>query len=261
MKSRKYKTDLTDKQWAIISCYLPEQKGPGRKPKYDMREIINAILYLLHTGCQWVMIPHDFPPWYSVYYRFSRWRKDGTWFLLHQALHQELRQSEGREPEPTAAIIDSQSVKASKVAETRGFDGNKKIKGRKRHLVTDTLGFPLAVKVHDANLADGKQAFDLLNIMFFWFISVQVIWADAAYRGALALWLLAAHQCRLEIAPTLKGQGFQPVPKRWIIERTFGWLQWSRRLSMDYEVYADTAETMVYLASIKIMLGRLAAIL
>ena len=193
-----------------------------------------------------------------MYYRFNKWRKDQTWFLIHQALHQELREHVGKEPEPTAAIIDSQSVKTAKPAATRGFDGHKKVNGRKRHVAADTLGFPLAVKVHDANLSDGKQAFEVLEALFFWFISIQVIWADAAYKGEPALWLLAAHQCRLEIAPTLKGQGFKVIPKRWIIERTFGWLQWSRRLSMDYEVYPDTAETMVYLASLKIMLNRLA---
>lgn len=223
-----------------------------------MREILNAILYVVHTGCQWALLPHDFPPWYSVYYRFNKWRKDQTWFLIHQALHQELREDAGKHPEPSAAIIDSQSVRTSKLAATRGFDGHKKVNGRKRHVAADTLGFPLAVKVHDANLPDGKQAFDVLESLFFWFASIQVIWADAAYKGELALWLLAAHQCRLEIAPTLKEQGFKVIPKRWIIERTFGWLQWSRRLNIDYEVYPDTAETMVYLASLKIMLNRLA---
>lgn len=257
MKKR-YKTDLSDEQWKLISRYLPQRQGPGRKPKYDMREIINAILYVVHTGCRWAMIPHDFPPWYSVYYRFNKWRKNQTWFLIHQVLHRQLREHAGKEPEPTAAIIDSQSIKTSKFAETRGFDGNKKINGRKRHVAADTLGFPLAVKVHDANLPDGKQAFNVLESLFFWFSSIQKIRADAAYRGDLALWLLAAHQCRLEIASTLKGQGFQVVPKRWIIERTFGWLQWSRRLRTDYEVYPDTAETMVYLASLKILLRRLA---
>ena len=223
-----------------------------------MREIINAILHVVHTGCQWAVIPHDFPPRYSVYCRFNKRRKDRIWFLIRQILHQQLREHIGKEPEPTAAIIDSQSVRTSKLAETRGFDGNKKVSGRKRHVAADTLGFPLTVKVHDADLSDGGEAFDVLESLFLWFVSIQVIRADAAYRGDLALWLLAAHQCRLEIAPTLKGQGFQVVPKRWIIERTFGWLQWSRRLNLDYEVYPDTAETMVYLASLKIILRRLA---
>ena len=223
-----------------------------------MREIINAILYVAHTGRRRAVIPHDFPPWHSVCYRFDKWRKDRTRFLIHQILHQQLREHVGKEPEPTAAIIDSQSVRTSELADTRGFDGNRKVNGRKRHVVSDTLGFPLAVKVHDANLSDGKEAFDLLESLFFRFISIQVIRADAAYRGDLALRLPAAHQCGLEIAPTLMGQGFQVVPKRWIIERTLGWLRWARRLSVDYEVYTDTAETMVYLASLKIMLNRLA---
>ena len=224
-KKQRYKTDLTDKQWKLISRYIPQQKGAGRKPKYDMREILNAILYVVHTGCQWAMIPHDFPPWYSVYYRFNTWRKDQSWFLIHQALHQELREHAGKQPEPSAAIIDSQSVRTSKLAETRGFDGHKKVNGRKRHMAADTPGFPPVVQVHDADLSDSRQASDVLEALFFWFISIQVIWADAAYKGELALWLLAVHQCRLEIAPTLKGKGFKVIPKRWIIERTFGRLQ------------------------------------
>ncbi|XOF34044.1 MAG: transposase [Candidatus Electrothrix sp. YB6] len=188
---------------------------------------------------------------------FQQMEKRTDLISTHQALHQLLREKEGRNPEPTAAIIDSQSVKASGAGETRGFDGNKKINVRKRHIAAGTSGIPLVVKVHDANLSDGRQAFDVPEALFFCFISIRVLWADAAYRGDLALWLPAAHLCRLEISPTPKGQGLQIVPKRWILERTFEWLQWSRRLGIDYEVYPDTAETMVYLASIKIMLNRL----
>ena len=257
MERKHYTTDLSDKQWEIVSKYIPEKKGAGRKPKYEKREIINAIFYVVHSGCQWAMLPHDFPPWYSVYYHFRKWQKNGNWFLIHQALHQELREKEGKQPEPTGAIIDSQSVKTSKVAETRGFDGNKKVKGRKRHLVVDTLGFPLVVKVHDANLSDSQQAFSILETLFFWFITIRILWADAAYRGELVPWLLATYQCQLEIAPTLETKGFRIVPKRWIIERSFGWLQWSRRLNIDYERYPYTAESFVYIAFIKILLNRL----
>ncbi|MCI5157636.1 MAG: hypothetical protein D3906_04210 [Candidatus Electrothrix sp. AUS1_2] len=153
-----------------------------------MREIINAILYVEHTGRRRAVIPHDFPPWHSVYCRFDKWRKDRTWFLIHQILRQQLREHVGKEPEPTAAIIDSQSVRTSELADTRGFDGDRKVNGRKRHVVSDTLGFPLAVKVHDANLSDGKEAFDLLESLFFRFISIQVLRIGATWPcGSLPL--------------------------------------------------------------------------
>jgi len=159
MERANYSTDLTDKQWEILSPRLEvSSSNAGRPPKYDLRKIMNAILYLVHTGCQWREIPHDFPPWSSVYYYFQKYQKNETWYLIHIATHQNLREQSGKNPEPSAAMIDSQSVKTSQMAETRGFDGNKKIKGRKRHIVVDTLGFPLVVKVHDANLSDCKQA-------------------------------------------------------------------------------------------------------
>lgn len=250
-----YSSDLNDIQWAIIMPLLIlSTSKAGRPAKYPLREIINAILYLVHTGSQWRELPHDFPPWRSVYYYFRKY--DQLWPTIHRAIHSALREDLGKKPEPSAAIIDSQSVKASQMAESRGFDGNKKIKGRKRHLVVDTLGFPLVVKVHDANLSDSKQAFDIMNILFFWFADIKIIWADSAYIGELATYLWCAFLCKLEIAQTPKGQGFQVVPVRWIIERTFGWLQWDRRLNIDYERLSLTAENMVYMASIGKMLRR-----
>ena len=257
MEPSNYSTDLSEEQWSIIKQYLPIHKGRGRRPQDSMRDILNAILYLVHTGCQWKLLPNDFPSWHRVYYFFRKWRNNQTWFLIHQALHQEVRQHHGKEPEPTGAIIDSQSVKTAQLAESRGFDGAKQVKGRKRHLIVDTLGFPLLVHVHDANLSDGKQAIKMMKELFFWFVTIKMIWADGAYRGVFPLWLLAAHQCQTEIALTLKDSGFQVVPKRWIVERTFGWLQWERRLNWDYERYPKSAETMVYIASIRIMLKRL----
>ena len=157
MERASYSTDLSDKQFEIILKYLPSPATTGRPRVYALREILNAVFYLIHSGCQWRELPHDFPPWASVYYYFRKWKKDETWILIHQVIHQDLRQAQGKNAEPSAAMIDRQSVKTSQMAETRGFDGNKKIKGRKRHIVVDTLGFPLIVKVHDANLSDGKQ--------------------------------------------------------------------------------------------------------
>jgi putative transposase len=256
MERAAYSTDLTDRQFEIIQKYLPLPSTTGRPRIYALREILNAIFYLVHTGCQWRELPHDFPKWASVYYYFRKWKQDETWFFIKQAVHTVLRQDQGKNAEPSAVMIDSQSVKASQMAETRGFDGNKKVKGRKRHMITDTLGFPLIVKVHDANLSDGKQSVAIFQTLFLWFVSIKMVWADAAYRGDLADYLWCAFQCRLEIAPTLKAKGFQVVPKRWIIERTFGWFQWDRRLMIDYERQAQSAETMVYIASIKKMLNR-----
>jgi len=172
------------------------------------------------------------------------------------SIHRALREKSGKEPEPSAAIIDSQSVKTAQMADTRGFDGHKKIKGRKRHIVVDTLGFPLVVKVHDANLSDSKQAIAIMETLFFWFSNIKMIWADAAYRGELAAYLWCSFLCKLQIADTLKTKGFQVVPKRWIVERTFGWFQWDRRLMIDYERQSITSETMVYIASIGKMLRR-----
>lgn len=255
MERAAYATDLEDIQWNIIAPMLIlSSSNAGRPAKYSLREIINSILYLVHTGCQWRELPHDFPPWPSVYYYFRKY--DHLWDSIHRTIHSSLRENLGKNPEPSAAIIDSQSVKASQMAESRGFDGNKKIKGRKRHLVVDTLGFPLVVKVHDANLSDSKQAFGIMKILFFWFASIKMIWADSAYIGELATYLWCAFLCKLEIAPTPKAKGFQVVPVRWIVERTFGWLQWDRRLSLDYERLSLTAENMVYIASIGKMLRR-----
>jgi len=233
----------------------PSSKA-GRPIELDLREIINAILYLIHTGCQWRELPHDFPLWNSVYYHFSKYKKHQTWELIHREIHRQLRHESGKDPEPSAAIIDSQSVKASQMAETKGFDGNKKVKGKKIHVVVDTLGFPLVVKVHDANLSDVKQAFTMMETLFLWFVSIKMIWADAAYRGDFSTYLMCSFLCKLEIAPTLETKGFQVVPKRWIVERTFGWFQWDRRLMIVYERYDSTSESMVYIASIGKMLRR-----
>ena len=257
MERANYTTDLTEGQWEIISPLLViPSSNAGRPPKYPLREIVNAILYLVHSGCQWRSLPHDFPPWSSVYYYFRKYKNRQMWQLIHMEIHRGLREESNKNPEPSAAMIDTQSVKTSQMAETRGFDGNKKVKGRKRHLVVDTLGFPLVVKVHDANLSDSKQAFSIMKTLFFWFGTIKMIWADAAYRGELVTYLLATFFCKLGIAPTLKTKGFQVVPKRWIIERTFGWFQWDRRLIIDYERQSYTAENMVYIASIGKMLRR-----
>ena len=203
------------------------------------------------------MLPYDMPPWQTVYYHFRKWEADNTWLLIHQALHEQSRCDGGKEPSPTAAIIDSQSIKTTELAATRGFDGHKKVKGRKRHLVTDTTGIPLMVKVTDANVSDNQIAIQLLTEVFNWYITIQLVCADAAYRGELEDWLYFAHQCQLEIASTLGKQKFEVIPLRWIVERTFSWLGWFRRLTLDHECYPKTDETVLYIASIYLMRNRI----
>ena len=257
MECKEYSTDLTDRQWEIIQKYLPRTVNRGANlRKWDLRIIINAVLYLVKTGCQWRMLPHDFPPWQSVYYHYRKWCINETWFLIHNSLHRETRINAGKAPEPTVAMIDSQSVRTTELAETRGVDGYKKIKGHKRHAVVDTLGIPLGVKVTDANVSDKKTAYSLPEHVFFWFFSIQLIFADGGYRGDLSLWLWNKFQCKLDVVINLRGKGFQILPKRWIVERTFSWFGWYRRLSVDYERKTKHSENMIYIAMIQLMLKR-----
>ena len=257
MTSTKYPTDLTDAQWDKLLPYLPEPSPIGRPPKWEMRSIINAIFYIVKSGCQWRMLPHQMPPWQTVYSHFRKWKTLGTWVMIHQALHEQIRCDIGKAPSPTVAIIDSQSVKTTELANSRGFDAHKKVKGRKRHIVTDTIGIPLGVKVTDANVSDNRVAIELLKEVFSWQITIQLVCADAGYRGELGDWLYLTHQCQLDIAPSLGQSGFVVVPLRWIVERTFSWFGWFRRLTLDYERSAETAEAMVYIASIYLMRNRI----
>ena len=188
-----------------------------------MGDVLNHQCYLL---CRQVRVPvANATPRYAtvanVYYHFRKWKADDTCLLIHQAFREQTRCDDGKQPSPTAAIIDSQSVKTTELAATRGFDGHKKVKGRKRHLVTGTTGIPLMDKVTDANVSDNQIAIELLTEVFDWYITIQLVCADAAYRGELEDWLYLAHQCELEIASKLGQQGFEVVPLRWIVERTF----------------------------------------
>ena len=232
MTSTHYPTDLTNAQWENLLPYLPEPSSLGRPLKWEMRSIINAMFYIVKSGCQWRMLPHQMPPWQTVYSHFRKWKIDGTWFMIHQALHEQTRRDVGKVPSPTVAIIDSQSVKTTELATSRGFDAHKKVKGRKRHIVTDTIGIPLGVKVTDANISDNQVAIELLTEIFSWHITIQLVCADAGYRGKLGDYLYLTHQCRLEIAPPLGQSGFVVVPLRWIVERTFSWFGWFRRLTL-----------------------------
>ena len=251
-----YPTDLTEKQWQVIKNIVEPQE---RKRKTPIREIVNAILYLGKSGCQWRMLPCDFAPWQTVYYYFRKWRLEGVWESLMHTLHALARKSAGRNASPCLGIIDSRSVKTSHhVDSDRGMDGHKRIKGRKEHIVVDTLGLPMAVKVHRANIHDSRGAMPALERLGRRFPRLAKILADGGYRGRLGKWVKDTFGWDLEVA-TMSGGSHKKggeAPKRWIVERTFAWLENYRRLTIDYEFLTATAEAMVQVIFIQIILKR-----
>jgi len=261
-KSSGYKSDLTDEQWAIIEPMLLKRgRGPGRPMMLDLRAVVNAILYVLRTGCQWAYLPHDYPNFNSVYYHYHKWCRDKTWEKLNSALREAVRMAAGREAQPSLAIIDSQSVRTTEVGAEHGFDGGKKVNGRKRHILVDTMGNLLKVIAHAANIGERDGAKLLLTQLpnALW-TRLEKILADGGYLGAeFEAWIKDRLGVVWEISlrPTGK-KGFVVLPQRWVVERTFAWLGRSRRLSKDYEKLTDNSAGMVYLASLQRLLKRLA---
>lgn len=258
MARKPYPTDLIDPEWEYIAPFVGQKAGRGRRRTVNIREIVNAILYMNKTGCQWNMIPHDFPEPGHISYSYYLWQDDGTLDTLLNALRRDVRVREGRDPEPSAAILDSQSVKIAGKGDDVGFDGNKRIKGRKRQSAVDILGLLLLVWVTRANMADrdgGAQVCDELQQTA---PRVKKVWADSAYRGDLVDDVRCWCRFMLEIVKKLPDQkGFQVQPKRWIVERTFAWLNLQRRLSKEYERTPQSSESMIKIAAIRRMLRRL----
>jgi putative transposase len=257
-----YPSDLTDAQWTCLQRHLPPDVPRRRWPRHSLRSILDAIFYLLRTGCPWRFLPADFPPWQTVYYHFRRFRLTGMWHHLLAALRAAERERAGRDPQPSAAIMDAQSVKTvEESASISGYDGHKRVKGRKRHILVDTLGLPLSISVTPASTHDKVGAWRLLARLKPLVPRLRKIWADGAYTsGALARWCKEYGGWEVEIVGREPGtKGFAIQPRRWVVERTFAWLVRNRRLRIDYERRLQTSETLIEVAIIRLLLRRLAS--
>lgn len=258
MRTSRYTSDLNDEQWNLIKELFEPLPEEGHPREISYREILNACFYVVRTGCQWRNLPKDLPPWSAVYTYYRNWVLSGFWIKLHEFLRKKLRYAKGRNLNPSAAIIDSQSVKSSQMSQTRGYDAAKKVNGRKRHLAVDTLGLLLLVMVTTANVQDRDAAQSYLPVLFQSFSSIRLIWADSGYAGQLVQWVQKQFWRCLQIVKAEPGvKTFKVQPRRWIVERTLGWLSWYRRLSRDYERKTDTAEALMYISMSHLMLRRL----
>lgn len=246
---------LSEPQWKIIEKYVPNY---SRKRKHEMRIIFEAFFYVLITGCQWRMLPSSFPKWQLVYYYFSKWRDDEVFVYLNDIIRETVRLHHGKNAQCSVGIIDSQSVKTTRRGGLRGIDGNKRIKGRKRHIVVDTMGNIITNIVHVANIHDSKGASLVMRDLKENNFGIKTIYADCGYRGSLIDTAKQKYNYALKISPKIKDKSQAKVsPKRWIVERTFSWLENFRRLSKDFEYLLESSQAMLYLASLKFLLNKI----
>ena len=259
-EGKRYPSDLTDAQWALIEPLVPEPGSGGRPAVHPRRRIVDAILYVNRTGCAWRQLPHDFPPWATVFWYFKNWRQQGVVDRLHDALRDRVRDAEGRDPMASAGCMDAQSVKGADTvgAAVRGFDAGKKVNGRKRHIVVDTTGLLLLVVITSAGIQDRDGARTLLAKVQMAMPSLALLWADGGYAGKLLEWAERVTHITIEIVRKPLGiKTFQVLPRRWVVERTFAWIVKCRRLDHDYERLPETSEAMIKWAMIGLMVRRL----